>query len=324
MKFSVIIPVYNAESTLKKCLNSLLNQDFNDFEIVLVNDGSTDSSEKICLEYASLDNRIVYTRQENKGVSCARNKGLDLAKGSFVLFVDSDDFVTDVYFKELNRCVQETNPDFGVFFIVKSDGQQRMATENIELFKGERQIAERVSDYIFSSVFNSPCSKIYRRSLIMNNNLRFREHLKISEDLVFNFDFVLQSESLACIDAALYVVNTQNQSSLSRGKRDYLEENLLVVSRELFLSLRRRNFEKKTNRIYLKPLSWLHYRCPYSVCKEYLKYDYTRADRRMKIKETCKSFSAQNVRPGNISAFMLSCPVRLRMVSIVDLIIHLF
>ena len=96
--FSIIIPVYNAETTIRRCLDSFTNQRFSDYEILLINDGSTDNSDAICREYADVNSKICYLSKENGGVSSARNLGLEQAKGEYALFVDSDDYVSEDYF----------------------------------------------------------------------------------------------------------------------------------------------------------------------------------------------------------------------------------
>ena len=100
-KISVIVPIYNAEAYLNRCLDSIINQTYSDLEIILINDGSTDNSLDICLEYASKDKRIVVYNQTNKGISKARNKGIELATGDYIGFVDSDDIISPRMYETL-------------------------------------------------------------------------------------------------------------------------------------------------------------------------------------------------------------------------------
>ena len=109
---SVIVPVYNAEKTLRRCVDSLLSQDFPDAEIILINDGSTDASDELCRGYQAADARIVYRKKENGGVSSARNAGLDLATGTYITFVDSDDYVEPDYFQTILELIEQSNPDW--------------------------------------------------------------------------------------------------------------------------------------------------------------------------------------------------------------------
>ena len=104
---SVIVPVYNAESTLKKCIDSILVQDFTDFEVILIDDGSQDESLQICEDFAKKDNRVIVVHKENGGVSSARNYGLEIAKGKWVTFIDSDDYVDDELLEKVNDAIEK-------------------------------------------------------------------------------------------------------------------------------------------------------------------------------------------------------------------------
>ena len=111
---SVIVPIYNVENYLRKCLDSILEQTFHNLEILLVNDGSTDGSGQICQEYVEKDNRIRYFEKENGGLSDARNYGIEQAQGEYLTFVDSDDWVTETYIEELYSKLQYYNADISI------------------------------------------------------------------------------------------------------------------------------------------------------------------------------------------------------------------
>ena len=111
MFFSVIVPVYNAEKTLRRCLDSILRQTFSDYEVILVDDGSKDSSLDICKSYCAKDKRFSVLHQENSGVSKARNRGLDSAKGNYICFVDSDDTITSDYLEQVNNAATAQKTD---------------------------------------------------------------------------------------------------------------------------------------------------------------------------------------------------------------------
>ena len=114
-KISVIVPIYNAENFLERCIDSLLAQTIEDFELILVNDGSTDSSKRICERYKSKDKRIILINQQNSGPSASRNSGLNIAKGEFICFVDADDYVGKEYLScMLNKIDEETDLIFQV------------------------------------------------------------------------------------------------------------------------------------------------------------------------------------------------------------------
>lgn len=124
MKFSIIIPVYNVEKYLKKCLTSIVQQNFNDYELILVDDGSTDMSGKICDEFEEKYNNIIVMHISNSGVSNARNKGLEIARGEYIWFVDSDDYVEPEALKILSEQL-EMNPKIELLFLKLMYGKLR-------------------------------------------------------------------------------------------------------------------------------------------------------------------------------------------------------
>lgn len=114
IKISVIIPVYNAEKTLKKCLDSILNQSLKEIEIILINDGSKDKSDGICQNYVKKDTRILYINKSNEGCSITRNLGIDIAKGKYITFVDSDDYLEKEMYKSMYNIAKKDNSDIVV------------------------------------------------------------------------------------------------------------------------------------------------------------------------------------------------------------------
>lgn len=181
MKFSIIIPVYNAQEYLRECLDSVLQQTYSDFEILLVNDGSTDSSGQICDEYAAQDNRIIVIHQKNSGVSTARNKALEIAQGEYLMFLDSDDFLlTDEALKQIAVKLDENNIDVLIYnhSIVKND-------ESIPKNNPEEQVENTTLKELIKNnkVTHLVWDKVIKRELVANHNLTFLsvERLEDSE-----------------------------------------------------------------------------------------------------------------------------------------------
>lgn len=187
---SVIVPVYNAEKYLDECIQSVLNQSFTDFELLLVDDGSTDNSGAICDYYAELDERIRVFHKTNGGVSSARNVGLDYATGEWIAFVDSDDYIADSYFSELIPLEDVDLVVSGVFFINESI----QLTPPFKLLKvgDDLPFLDKQLCYTY---FRTPWSKLFKKKIIQAQLLRFNTFLRIGEDT----DFVLRY---------LYAVNT--------------------------------------------------------------------------------------------------------------------
>ena len=209
---SIIIPVYNAERTLCKCLDSILEQDFNNYEIILVNDGSKDSSLEICNEYGSKHHNISVINQNNAGVSSARNAGLDVAKGDWITFIDSDDYIEDGFF----NCLDTYNEDL---IILNSKNLSPSGNISDSLFsKTNNQLHEKnsithfISNNIDNMLFRGPCSKFYKRGLI--KDLRFDTNMKIGEDSHFVFRYLCNINSIQYLgNEAHYIIRLSDQES---------------------------------------------------------------------------------------------------------------
>lgn len=187
-KISVIVPIYNSAQTLERTLNSIIDQTYKNLEIILINDGSTDNSFEICKKYSQKDNRIVTINQENKGVGEARNRGLDVATGDFISFVDSDDTMDKNFYTELIATQIVTNAD-----IVES-GAKVVLDKNYEIYpynKKEKvnifQNHDYMKNYLNFSLNVSVWGKIYKRKLI--GKIRFPA-LNINEDFMFLWEIV--------------------------------------------------------------------------------------------------------------------------------------
>lgn len=224
---SVIVPVYNVEKYLDRCIKSLINQTLRNIEIILVNDGSPDGCPELCNQYAASDNRIRVVHKNNAGLGMARNSGLDVAKGDYVAFVDSDDFVElDMYERLYSTAIKE-NADAvisGGFIDERADGTTyaNHIMKTVDVFDGNtRQLAlemlgskpEFRRDYIYEP---SSCKGVYRRSVINDNRIRFHsERELISEDYVFHLDLFQVTRKVICVPECYYHY-CQNGVSLTK------------------------------------------------------------------------------------------------------------
>lgn len=192
-KISVIVPVYNTEKYLHRCVDSILAQTFTDFELLLVNDGSTDGSGAICDEYAQKDSRVRVFHKENGGVSSARNIGLDNASGEWITFVDSDDWLDSIFLEKL--CFDNLdNVDIVISYAkyIDSHGilhEKKYTSRYVE--KGEIGSLFLENDLAWQT---SPWAKLYKKE--MCNRLRFVEGMHIGEDLVFLYTYIWNSDRL--------------------------------------------------------------------------------------------------------------------------------
>ena len=198
MKVSIIIPVYNTEQYLSRCIDSILGQSFTDFELLLIDDGSTDGSAKICDAYAEKDSRIRVLHKENGGVSSARNLGLNEAKGEWVVFVDSDDWISDNCIKLLTEPLR--NKEFDIVV-----GDYRIIGEfpyNLELSLPEGAYHETGITHTFCNggIYIMSWNKLYRKEFLLKNQLAFEEG-KVHEDEILAFE-------ISCLEKSFYVVKS--------------------------------------------------------------------------------------------------------------------
>ena len=224
-KISVIIPVYNTEDYIEKCIRSIMDQTYKNLEIIIVNDGTTDKSIDICKKLQREDNRIVIINQKNMGVGAARNHGIDVSTGDFISFVDSDDMVDKEFYKELVAAQIVTNAD-----IVES-GAKVVLGENNEIYPYEKKEKiiiygnhDYVKNYLNFSLNVSVWGKIYKRELI--GNIRFPS-LNINEDFIFLWEIVKRT-NLFCEDLNVnyhYYLNKE----VSLSKTPFNANNMTMI-----------------------------------------------------------------------------------------------
>ena len=311
MRYSVIIPVYNAKETLRRCLDSLVRQQFSDYELLLINDGSTDGSDAICREYANTYSCVRYFVKENSGVSSARNLGLEQAEGEYILFVDSDDYVSENYFSVISDALDNNVVDllmFGYcnFGSISAEWDTGKFNENTEV-----GIAIRVSSAMQQYLFSSLCSKAFKRHIIEQYNMRFANDLAIGEDQAFIFTYAMHIRSIGSIEDHLYNVDVSDGNSLSRKARPYLTEQLMEVNRRMYAAYQAVPHAPEAAKHYEAALSWMTYRSVYSSCKELLKFDLSAKQRRQEIRKICKLYRAEHVRPVGWKCRIIALPVQL-------------
>lgn len=226
IKYSIIIPIYNAEKTLRRCLDSIACQLRDDVQIVLINDGSQDLSEAIAMEYVQKNPAFQVITQKNSGVSRARNTGLEVAKGEYVMFVDSDDYVRSDYFSILD---QNEDCDLLVFcHEIIGDDPRNMA----ELFAQLREIeshSQRLELLLSSRRIMSPWDKRFKRSIIEANRIRFPEEMQIGEDFNFCMAYAVQCRVINIETSSIIYNDITGQDSLSRKYRPDLARQMLAA-----------------------------------------------------------------------------------------------
>ena len=195
---TIIVPIYNVEKYLHRCIDSILEQSYSNFELLLINDGSTDCSGAICDEYASKDSRIHAFHKKNGGCSSARNLGLENAKGEWITFVDSDDWVSTDYLKNLVIC---SNADFIVGgYVGVPKGDKYMASNE---FYDRSKFPDFISCYQ-TNLLRTPWGSLLRLSIIRENSLSFDEKIRYGEDTVFNYQYLCYCGSVRTINSCNY------------------------------------------------------------------------------------------------------------------------
>lgn len=226
-KISIIVPVYNVEKYISKCCNSVLCQNYKNFELILINDGSTDNSAKICDDIALKDKRVIVRNTHNQGVSAARNLGLEIAQGSYIMFIDADDWMED---DALDRIIQErkNDVDLMVFGSYREYGTTSKKTQVVPFYGATKSILKMMGeipdpDSVLCSVWN----KVYKSEIVKTRGIKFDNDVCFGEDLLFNLKYLAYSNTVQCAPIYTYHYNCTNmESAMHRffpGYKDYIE-----------------------------------------------------------------------------------------------------
>lgn len=210
--FSIIIPIYNAERFLRRCLESICEQTYTNFEVLMCNDGSTDQSQEICSSYSASDKRFKLFTQPNGGVSSARNLGLDNASGKYVLFVDADDYISPDFLEEM---LPENECDIilqGADHLLK-DGRHSITYPQ---HTGACDRTQFVKEALRNTSIQTPWGKRYTLEVIHRHSLRFRRGIQYGEDKIFVAEYIAASDSFFLSQAYGYTYMHDNNSALTR------------------------------------------------------------------------------------------------------------
>lgn len=233
-KISIIVPVYNAESTLERCVSALTEQTYQNIEIILVNDGSRDCSLEICRRYAAEDARVVVIDKPNGGVSSARNAGLDAATGEFVMFCDSDDWAEPEWCWELISHYEDGCLVMCGHYV---EGKQPYLPHEIRAEQGIARYARRDFFRLKLANFYAPWNKIYSRAVIERAKLRFHQKLTNGEDYLFILQYLNRIPgSIVFLDRCVFHYQWPREYSLSsRVPGNYFEQCCILTNAVLEL-----------------------------------------------------------------------------------------
>lgn len=232
MFFSIIIPVYNVEKYLRECVDSILSQTFADFELILVNDGSKDASPAICDEYAKKDERVKVIHKDNGGASTARNKGTDIAKGEYIIYLDSDDYLAENTFLSDLHTKSKEDIDIIIYKYKKYFENTKRFYEchyGFPELSEKKTLPERINYLVKTdSFYCAGWSKAIRADLIRENNIRFKEGI-VGEDQEWYYRVLQYAKSIDGIDKAYIVYRQRDNSVTSSGKLKTLVDCVAVV-----------------------------------------------------------------------------------------------
>lgn len=241
---SIIVPIYNCEKDLRRCVSSILRQTYSNIELILVDDGSTDSSHEICDEYAMSDNRVKVIHQKNKGASAARNTGLLASKGQYIGFVDSDDYIDDSMYEKLIFCAVSNKANIVMcdYYMIDKD-----AHKVIECSDGKSNIktaTDYLKEVLEGKYMGVLWNKLFSKELIEKENISFDEGIHFCEDVVFLSE-VVRDQDIYVVHSPLYYY-IENETSLSHGSID-ARKLTIVQAMDKLVSIIDQNFPDLIN-----------------------------------------------------------------------------
>lgn len=251
---TIIIPVYNVEQFLKRCLDSVIKQTYRNLEIILINDGSTDKSLSILKKYEKKDRRVKVINKENGGVSSARNCGLDICCGKYITFIDADDYVEVDYVETLYKKIIEYDVD--IVFSNAIDILENGKTRNYKkidkdiLLDKEKLFGEILKEKI---IFGISCANLYSRKVI--NNIRFDEKMRIAEDVKFNLDIIknISNQVLVMNERKYYYVF--RKSSATKSGFDEKRYDEIYFCKELIDKYKNTKYKKYVEKKYVRVIT---------------------------------------------------------------------
>lgn len=283
---SVVMPVYNVEKYVEKAINSVLNQTYSNFELILINDGSEDNSLEICKRLAREDSRISIIDKINEGVSKARNDGIEKANGEYILFVDSDDDIKKDMIEILVEKIQKSNSDLVLCGYNYNVMENNRLVSSLKIFSQEKTILKNnliksytielmTSDLLIHSIWN----KLYKMEIIKKFNIRYKEDLDFGEDLFFSLEYIYNIDSLDIVKQCLYNYYQYNTGNNLTSKYRNNKFNIIKIWMKRLDWFSEDITDSKT----LDYISWLKTRWTLSCCAYIMHMKKSYKDKRAEI-----------------------------------------
>ena len=264
MRFSIIIPVYNVENYLEECLDSVLMQSYDDYEIICINDASTDDSFNILRRYEKINKNLVVLNNEiNKGLSYSRNKGMSVAKGEYIFFIDSDDYISNNALCELDAALQNNVIDILNFnYIVKKEGiwsnervhlSENKYKDDLEIISGQEWIIEADKNDSLSMV---AWNKVYRRQFLLDNKILFYEGI-LHEDALFFIESFFKANKTITISNSIYIYRCRDGSIMTQISEKKLDSFVIILN-ELLSIWKNNQLDKEMHDFFGKYLKKIY------------------------------------------------------------------
>lgn len=227
---SIIIPAYNCEKTIIRCLSSINKQDYGNYEVIIINDGSTDFTELIINRFIMNKEKFIYYYQKNRGPSFARNTGIRLATGDFFIFIDSDDIIPPNYISSLMK----NSADLVICDIKRvGDDKEYEHSLNRALTLSINEFLNTISIFMDQSLVQGPCNKLFKKSIIVKNKLKFNNNYTLGEDTLFVYDYLSNCQNIKYTNDTYYIYYNQSEDSLSLKYRSDRYKIFLALNNRL-------------------------------------------------------------------------------------------
>lgn len=296
---SVIVPVFNAEQYIKECIESILNQTYSNIECILINDGSLDESEEICKNFTLFDDRVILISQPNKGVSAARNKGIDVARGEWIMFVDSDDWIEITSIEKGLQIAKEYNSEIVGWNLIR--GEKNTDIKPYVINRNQEDIKYFVLstmapyyDFILNNVqiplgsIRSSCAKLFKSTLC--KDIRFTLNLPIAEDALFCNEMYQKANNIVFFNEYLYNYRVNQKSTVYKYRENIESVNKLIY--EKFKQHQPPNLTESENKIYTLAIA---YECLSNLMVYKLFHKKSKISFEDKVSETNRNIENYNI-----------------------------
>lgn len=263
-KISIIVPAYNCEKTLKRCIDSIINQTYKNIEIIIIDDGSTDSTPQLCDEYNSCYDYIKVVHSKNSGPSSARNTGISLSTGEYITFVDSDDYISESMYQTMITNIGNADVIMCNFHMFKDDNSFDIDIKQMDHFMGNKSYE---SQYIMKKGcfeqdivgINMVWNKLYKSDIIKNNNILFDKNTTVEEDLLFNIDVFSKCETIYMLNDKLYFYLIERKDSIMFNEKTNLDWTSMLKRQQFKIEKAKNiNIDIDVNRLYYPVLLQIH------------------------------------------------------------------